>query len=164
MDQSGIPDIANIRVFGVRKNRIKEIKELDNWVWLEDKLKLETAKVTDEHISSLVVAEMLDSYYNKVYTSNRVTKLIDPNSDYTAYVSQYGNIKRVDGNVTQLVELCGKYGKMVQVEKVKKKIDDAKTGLYKKYPLLKYFRDSSGVTEREIADYINLIDKQTGEN
>jgi hypothetical protein len=160
MDQCGISDIAGIKVFGVRKNRIKEIKELDNWVWVEEKIKEETAKVTDTHIASLVVAEMLDSYYNKVYTNIKVAKLVGPDSDYAKYVSQYGNIKRANGNVTQLVELCGKYGKAVQVEKVKKKIEDTKTALYAKYPLLKILRDNSGATEQEVADYIKLVDKQ----
>jgi len=158
MDQCGISDIQNIKIFGVRKNRIKEIAELDNWVWAEEALKKETGKITDTHIASLVASEMLDSYYNRVYTNTDVAKLVDPSSDYAKYTREYSGLKRANGNVTQLVELCGKYGKSVQVEKVKKKIEDAKTALFKKYPLLKHMNNS--VDNADVAHYINLVDKQ----
>ena len=160
MDECGVKEIADIKIFGVRKNRIKEIKELDNWVWIEDILKEETAKVTDEHIASLVASEMLDAYYNKVYTNKNVAKRVGPDSDYAKYVTVVSSIKRANGNVTELVNLCSKYGKSIQVDAVKNNIQNAKDNLYKKYPLLKYFRDTSEVKEAEMADYIKLVDKQ----
>jgi hypothetical protein len=164
MSESGVSEITNMKIFGVRKNRIKEIQELDNWVWFEEGLKKETAKVTDAHIASLVASEMLDTYYNRVYTSSTVAKLVGPDSDYHKYVKETGSIKRASGNVTQLVELCQKYGKSIQVEAVKKKIQDSKDNLYKKYPLLKYFKDGTSADEREIADYVKLVDNQEKEN
>jgi hypothetical protein len=160
MDQCGITDISSIKILGVRKNRIKEIQELDNWIWFEEKLKEETAKISDNHIASLVVAEMLDSHYNKVYTNQKVAKLVGPDSDYAKYVDTYGNIKRVNGNVTHLVSLCGMYGKAVHVEVVKKKIEDTKKALYKKYPLLKFMADNRDIEPVHVAQYIILIDKQ----
>lgn len=161
MDECGVPSIQGIKILGVRKSRIAEIKELDNWVWFEDKLKEETAKISDMHVTSLVVAEMLDSYYNKVYTNKKVAKLVGPDSDYAKYVTNIGGVPRVQGNVTSLVTLCGSYGKSVQVDAVKKKIEDTKKQLYKKYPLLKIIREGHGdITEQEIADYIMLVDKQ----
>ena len=159
MDECGITDISSINIIGVRKNRIKEIQELDNWIWFEEKLKEETAKISDNHIASLVVAEMLDSYYNRVYTNKKVAKLVGPDSDYAKYVETYGNVKRVTGNVTQLVSLCGMYGKAVHVEVVKKKIEDTKKALYKKYPLLKLMTDKD-IEPADVAQYITLIDKQ----
>jgi len=158
MDECGISEISNIRVLGVRKNRIKELQDLDNWVWFEDKLKEETAKITDAHVASLVATEMLDSYYNKVYTSKSVAKSVGPDSDYAKYVDTYANLKRANGNVTQLVSLCGKYGKSVHVEKVKKEIENAKKALFKKYPLLQHI--SANAPENMFADYIKMVDKQ----
>ena len=161
MDECGIADISGIKVFGVRKNRIKEIQKLDNWVWIEDILKEETAKVADSHIASLVATEMLDTYYNRVYTNTTVAKHVGPDSDYAKYVKEVGSIKRATGNVTQLVQLCNLYGKQIQVETVKKKIQDAKDALYKKYPLIKYFKDSTDKSvEKEATEYIKLVDKQ----
>jgi phosphoribulokinase len=160
MDKCGIPAIANINIFGVRKNRIKELKELDNWVKLEEKLKIETAKITDEHIAALVVAELLDLYNNRVYTNAKVAELVGPDSDYAKYVSLYGNVKRSDGNVAQLSDLCAKYGKAVQVEKIKKSIEKIKTALHAKYPLLKFM--DSRVSNDDLVHYIKLVDN-TGE-
>jgi len=161
MDECGVDGISGINVFGVRKNRIKEIQQLDNWVWIEDILKEETAKVSDEHVASLVASEMLDAYYNRVYTNKKVAKYVGPTSDYAKYVTEMAGIKRATGNVTQLVELCKLYGKSIQVEVVKKRIQDAKDALYKKYPLLKYFTNGDDdVREKDVAGYIKLIDKQ----
>jgi len=161
MDECGIKDIADIQIIGVRKSRIAEIRELDNWIWFEDKLKEETAKISDTHIASLVIAEMLDSYYNKVYTNKKVAKMVGPDSEYAKYVATFGSIQRAQGNITHLVNLCGEYGKSVQVDAVKKKISDTKEALYKKYPLLKIIKDGhSDITEEDVAQYIKLIDKQ----
>ncbi len=124
-------------------------------------MKEETAKISDTHVTSLVIAEMLDSYYNKVYTNKKVAKMVGPDSDYAKYVTDIGGVPRVQGNVVQLVSLCGAYGKSVKVEAVRKKIADTKENLYKKYPLLKIIKEGNGgVTEQEIADYIKLVDKQ----
>jgi len=158
MDQCGISDITNIQVFGVRKSRMKEISELSNWVWIEDKLKEETAKVTDAHIVSVVAKEMLDNYYNRVYTNANVAKLVGPDSDYAKYVKEYSAIERTSGNSTQLMQLCSLYGKAVAVDTVKKKIEDAKVALYRKYPLLKHITNS--VPDTDVVGYIKLVDKQ----
>jgi hypothetical protein len=157
MDNCGIKNITNINVYGVRKSRAKEIQELDNWIPLEDKIREETAKVADKQIISLVATDMLDNYSTRVYTKANVAKMVGPTSDYAVYMAKYGSIPRSSGNVSQLVELCGTYGKTVQVDRVKKEIIDTKNDLYKKYPLLKYLHI---VPENEVADYIKLIDKQ----
>jgi hypothetical protein len=159
MDECGIADIKNINILGVRKSRIDEIQQLGNWVWAEEKIKEETAKISDKHIASLVVAEMLDSYYNKVYTNKKVAKLLQPDSEYAKYVSKYGSIERATGNITQLIALCGKYGKAVTVDAVKKDIEDTKSKLFKKYPFIKLLRDGADIKEEEVAKYINMVDK-----
>ena len=161
MSECGVPDISGIEIMGVRKNRIKEIKQLKNWVWIEDKIKEETAKVTDKHIVSLVVAEMLDGYYNKVYTNKKVANLVGPDSEYTKFVNEYGGIVCETGKIKELVELCGKYGKSVQVEVIKKKIEDAKQSLYSTYPLLKFFKEDQGAYAVDVAEYIRLIDNKS---
>lgn len=157
MDSCGIPGISNIRVLGVRKSRIKELETLDNWVWFEDKLREETAKITDNHVASLVATEMLDSYHNKVYTNANVAKMVGSDSDYAKYVDKYTKIRRATGNVTELTALCATYGKALHSELVKKSIEDAKTALYTKYPLLPHI--SSNAPEKMFADYIMMIDK-----
>lgn len=159
IDSSNIDELTSIEIYGVRKLRKKEIDELDNWVWIEDKLKQETSKISDKHIASLVIAEMLDSYYERIYTSNNVARLVGKDSDYSKYVNEYGTIARINGNVPALVALCSRYGKSVEVDAVKKKIEDTKVHLYKKYRLLKYLTNAT-IDEVDMAHYIKLIDKQ----
>jgi len=164
MDECGVPDISKIEIYGVRKSRIKEILELDNWVWIEEALKIETAKISDTDVVSLVASELLDTYYERVYTNHTVAKLVGPDSFYHKFVKEIAGIKRATGNVTHLATLCGKYGKTVQVDTVKKKIKDAKEQLYKLYPFLKCLKNSSSgdgnVTEKDVANYIKMVDQQ----
>lgn len=160
MDKCGVASISGIKIFGVRKNRIKEIAALDNWVWIEDILKEETAKITNKHIESLVATETLDSYYTRFYSNESVVRRVGPQSDYAKYVTSVKKIPRATGDVAQLVELCRMYGNSLHAETVKKQLQDAKNSMYVKYPLLKYFRDSdTPAQETDIAEYIKLIDR-----
>ncbi len=159
MDECGVDDIKKIQILGVRKNRIKEIQGYKNWIWIENKIEEEMVKISDKHVASLVVAEMLDSYYNKVYTNQKVAKLVGPDSEYAKYVAKYGSIRRVTGDVRQLVSLCGKYGKALQVDTVKKDIEDTKASLFRKYPFLQLIKDGGGVIkEEQVAEYIKMVD------
>ena len=157
MNKCGIDEISKIQIFGVRKNRLKELSELDNWIPLEDKLKAEIAKVDDKKIASLVVAEMVDSYYNRTYSNKNVAKLVGKDSLYYEFIDNFVNIPRTNGEVTQLVSLCQLYCKSIQVEDVKKKFTDAKEALYKRYPLLTHLFHAD---DKDVADYIKLVDKQ----
>src|SRR5690606_24151639 len=157
MNKCGIDEISKIQIFGVRKNRLKELSELDNWVPLEDKLKAEIAKVDDKKIASLVVAEMVDSYYNRTYSNKNVATLVGKDSPYYEFIDNFVNIPRTNGEVTQLVSLCQLYCKSIQVEDVKKKFTDAKETLYKRYPLLTHLFHAD---DKDVADYIKLVDKQ----
>jgi hypothetical protein len=159
MDECGVDDVKKIQILGVRKNRIKEIQGYKNWIWIEEKIEEEMAKISDKHVASLVVAEMLDSYYNKVYTNKKVANLVGPDSEYAKYVAKYGSIRRVTGDVRQLVSLCGKYGKALQVDAVKKDIEDTKANLYRKYPFLQLVKDGGGtLKEEQVAEYIKMVD------
>lgn len=161
MDNCGIEDINKIQILGIRKNRVKEFKDLDNWVWFEEKLKDETSKISDEDIASLIAKELLDSYYNKVYSDKTVANLVGSDSDYAKYVKKSNSIIRRTGNTTHLATLCGTYGKIVKVKEVREEIEDMKKSVLKKYPLLKLCREGSDdVTKKQIANYIMMVDKQ----
>lgn len=157
MDECGIPDIKKIRIFGVRKNRIDELSKLDNWIRVEVKLREETPKISDLHVASLVVSEMLDSYHNKVYTNEAVARKVGVTSDYNKYFQKYGKISRIHGSVIQLVSLCTMFGKSVEVEKVKKDIEKTRTDLYLKYPLLRHCEPAE---DNAVAEYIKMIDNR----
>lgn len=153
----GLAAIENIKIMGVRKSRIKEITGLDNWVWIEDKIREEIAKVNDSDIVSLLATEMLDSYYNKVHTSIAIANLAGKDSLYNKYVTYYNNIPRVSGSVTELASLCTTYGTTLQVAAIKQKITDDKAELLAKYPLIPFLTSAN---EHHVAEYIRLIDNK----
>jgi hypothetical protein len=157
MDECGVSSISGIEVYGVRKSRVKEISQLDNWVWIEDKLKEETAKITDKHIASLVVAEIIDQYTNRVYTNKSVAAYLSKTSPYAVFNAKYGSIKRVSGSPTSLVALCGKYGKTVQVDTVRDSISKEQQVIHNRYPLLQYV--DRNVPDDVIRKYVDIVDK-----
>ena len=157
MTKCGIDDISDITIMGVRKNRIKELKDRPNWIWIEEKIKEETAKVSDEHIKSMVAAGILDHWDTKPYTNDSIAMRVDKNSDYAKFAVACNKIKRTTGDVAELVELCKVYGKSVQVADVTTKLEDAKKLIKAKYPLIRHL---SNAPEIEIIDYVKLIDKQ----
>lgn len=157
MDSCGIPEITGITIFGVRKNRIKDIKDLPNWIWIEDKIKEEVAEIPDSKITSLVSEQMLDHYSNRVYTNETVARLVGPNSDYAKYAKEYAQPVNSSHNdkVTPLIELCAKYGKVVAVDAIKKEIEAAKQLVMAKYPLIQH---CSSAPTAQIVDYVKMID------
>lgn len=158
MDNCGISKISKTVVYGVRKTKLKEIANSDNWIFYEDKLREEVAKISDSNIESLVARNIFDTYNNRVYTSKEIAKIIDVNSPYRQYVEKVNSIKRASGEETYLIELCKLYGKSIDVDKVKKTLGDLKTDIVKVYPLLTCIDDS--VSKDNIIKYINMVDKQ----
>jgi hypothetical protein len=132
-------------------------KARPNWIWVEEKIKEETAKVSDAHVRGMVAAGILDHYSVRAYTNAMIANKVKPTSDYAKFAKACNSIKRATGEVAELTTLCGAYGKSVQVEAVKKELEDAKKLIMAKYPLIK---NLSGADDKDVADYINMVDKQ----
>lgn len=165
MDQCGIKALADIFVHGVRKNRIKDIVNLKNWVRIEDKIAQEMAKITQSQIEQVVALETVDNYNTRVYTNWDAARLAGPDSTYTKYLEKYAKLKR-DHNVkvSMLVDLCASYGRTIVVDTIKKQIAGERTALYAKYPLLQHLANMAQFTGADLAHYIMLVDKQEKNN
>lgn len=171
MKNCGIKSLGNIEVYGVRKSVLEDIKKMKNWVWIEEKIKEETAKISDKDIESAVALNTFDRYNEAVYTNASIAKLVGAKSPYSEFVGVYHNpnAKKNQNNgyndpkstIADLVKLCGKYGKNVKVEEIQTKVKDAKAGLVTRYPLLQYLRHAP---EEMVAEYIKLIDKTENKN
>ncbi len=160
LDQSGIPELNNLDVIGVRKNRIKDIKPLKNWIWIEDKVREEMNKITAAQVEAIVAAETLDNHKTNVYTSWDAVKVLGPSSLYSQYLNKYAKMKRnSDTSVPILVELCAKFGKTFVVDTIKQQILGEREALYTRYPMLKYLKYSD-VESGDMVHYISLVDSQ----
>ena len=158
MKKCEIPSISNIKIFGVRKSTLNQIIKLENWIPLKDKLKEETAKITDQDIMSYVASTELDSYHNRAYTSDIVSSLVGVKSKYYKFVNEVAKIKKSTGDVNAIVKLCSMYGNTVSIEVTKSKLTNALTFIKKQYPLLQHLY--SNTPEADMAEYIKLIDNQ----
>lgn len=159
MARCGIADISKIVIHGVRKNRIKDIKDLPNWIWIEDKIKEEVLKIPDEQVISMVSERMIDNHSISAYTNSSVAKSVGASSDYSKFAKKYTKKKTTDydDKLTPLVKLCEQYGRTVKIDDIKKEITAEMTLITKKYPLLKFCYDAP-ITE--MVQYVKLIDNQ----
>ena len=160
MAASKIPGISDITIYGVRKSRIAEIEKLQNWVKLTDKLKEETAKLSESHIESIIIGSYIGGQYDTILCDSKIAALLPLTSFYAKTVNEYSKFKAVDTAQTdKLVQLCSKFGKAVHTSTCHAKAESLKTTLYAKYPMLKFI-SSSVYDKAKVAEYINLVDSQ----
>jgi hypothetical protein len=166
--KSGLANISDITIYGVRKNRIKDIKELKNWIPLDDYLKQQIAKVDDKEISSLVAAEAFDNNIISMYNSSTIVSQLDASSPLVKFSQKYTKKKakassHANESISAVVALCNSYGKVVEIDKFRNEFNQEMKVIEERYPMLRYLnRHEIGhnvVLGKEVAKYITLIDK-----
>jgi ribosomal protein L30E len=155
---SGVPALSNIKIFGVRKSRIDEIKELDNWVNLEDKIIEEIGKFGPVQLEALIVGEIQTNSGISLESSAAIAKQLGANSDYKKHMGKRGKVTKKIGDVETLEALCTKFGKSIEVVEIRKKLELEQALIDNKYPLLKYLKYAE--TETSV-DYIKMVDSYT---
>ena len=159
MEKSGLKEFENLQVYGVRKSRIKELKERKNWVWIGDKVSEVAKKVSTKDIAKLVTASIINETSNAVSIDDAVAKKLPKDSLYAEFTEKYGDTTRPSGDISSLVSLCSLYGNVIDIEKIKTAIRKDKDALQNRYPLLKYLCNTA-VKTHELATYITTVDKQ----
>jgi hypothetical protein len=154
---SGIAALANLKINGVRKNGIKAVEAMKNWVNLEDHLVKELSNVS-EHILMSLAVNTIDSYSYMSYSKEIVSKVSDKNSPFITVMNKVKNIERnsrTEGNYSALLALYGdsKFS-VTEVTNRAKEITD----MYKRYPLLASLRNCCEY--KHIAAYIDMIDEK----
>ncbi len=157
-------DIYTGAIYGVRKSDIEAIKELSNWVPLDDLIE---GKLSDPNLTNdmSVVKNMIgyDSFYKFRHTN--VDELVPADSPYHSVAKVFKDVKSVSSHKTQAIERVLKlYGiepdKNATVSEAEKYTAEI-TALMQRYPLLS---ELSGWPNAElVADYIAMVDKVKGE-
>lgn len=156
MANSGIKEISGICIYGVRKSRIDELKDLDNWVPLTDHLKKIMSSLNQKKINAVIARNLLDSYSYRSYTSSEVAKLLPKDSPYREFYEFYKSVE-ADADINSISALAKMFGNSVDVDKITKEVQKTADGIMKRYPMIGLV---SYIEEKVIADYIKLIDKQ----
>lgn len=148
-------------IYGVRKGDIDFIKTQKNWVNIEDHIAKLLSKVDTKLMMGLVVNQVVDSYHHFMYNDSIVQAVVDPQSDYLKLVKQFEGHDKIRYSETSLKRLSQQYakGNTFNPEAFVQKFVDECSAVNKQYPLLQYLRSAPN---KEIADYVNLIDTQKG--
>lgn len=158
LKECGISSLSNIRLYGVRKGDIDEVKKLKNWVNLEEHI---AAKLNQSNVDTLfmsMVKHALDRYYFFRYNSNTINAA----SPFKVLVDRFKNVRAMKYDEASLLRLCSKYAPNNAVSPgalITKYIDECKS-IYIRYPLLEML--TGHATEVAVAEYINLIDEKKG--
>jgi len=157
VSDSGIPGLHGITIYGVRKSDIEFIKTQKNWVNVQGHIRAVLAKL-DASIVQKCAMKQID--ISKVFRYNKdIEKLVDSNSPYSKFLTQFKGIGDVTVDRHSLEKLCRDYATPVDVESAVKTVTDELTAIRNRYPLLSSLRDYD-INALAVAQYINLIDKE----
>jgi len=163
--RSKIQSLDKIVIYGVRKNRMNDIKDLRNWINLEVKITEEVNKIDDKVIKKMIAGEVLSSSYgNREYISWDMPKYLTNNSFYYQFCEKYKNFANSD-SLSAVLNLCKNRSKNFEIEKIRREITNDFNKLKSRYPLLGYLscHTAGDVKLPKIADYIKLIDQNPPE-
>jgi hypothetical protein len=148
-------------IYGVRKGDIEFIKTQKNWVNIEDHIAKLLSKVDNKLMMGLVVNQVVDGYNHFMYNDSIVKDVVSPTSDYLKLVTQFKGHEKIRYSEYSLKRLSSQYanGANFSPEAFVQKFVDECSAVNKQYPLLQYLRSAPN---KEIADYVNLIDTQKG--
>ena len=157
---TGMEAFKNIEIYGVRKSALEEVEKLDNWVNFEEEVaNLVKNELADEDF--YVKLAMSRETYLTQFTSNIITLVNDKSPlkqawnkiksvkiDRTVYIDQY-RLKKLANKFVPTINVTEKVDKVVAL------CDNIKT----RYPLIERVY---GFDEKDVAEYINLIDTHKG--
>lgn len=153
---SGIADISGIKIYGVRKNHIKEVESNPNWVNVEVFLSERLGKITDADLENIAL-NLVDGHDVFSYTKDIKNKL-GANSPVRVLVEKVSKKRDIGKFDTGSLErLLTAYVKPTKIEQFVQTINKECDSVLDRYPLLKSI-NSYRADRDAIAHYINLID------
>jgi hypothetical protein len=160
MQQSGIPALKDIIIYGVRKGDMDAILTKKNWVNIEDHL-VATLKVIDQKVILGIVKTTVASVDYMRYNDS-FYKLLKPTNEIAVLHDKFKQVQNVNTDRYSLEKLSRIYAKYAPfdasalIDTYRKQTDD----IYKKYPLLSSLYGSA--KSGDVAEYINLMDAKHG--
>jgi len=155
---SGIPELADVTVYGVRKTDQAWVEAQANWVNIEDHLTQVLANIDAALVNQFAVSEIDVGKVFK-YNTEIVTK-ISADSHYGVFVSKFKDLTSTGANRVNFERLVRVYStSAVDIEAVAGGMRAELATVRNRYPLLQALRDYD-INADAVAQYINLIDKE----
>lgn len=159
MKSSGLSALANIKVYGVRKVDLEEVKSRANWVNLEKHITSTLATPDNNLIMNMVQREL----GRDVFTVHSRDILVSPTSDFAKFNEKFKGLSRIEHSEHALRMIYQSYGKAVNFDPdaVIKAMRQEYNDLAKRYPMLGLITGSAPAAD--VADYIKMVDSFKGE-
>jgi hypothetical protein len=157
--ESGIPGLHGITIYGVRKTDIEYIKTQTNWINVQDHIRAVLAKLDPVVVQNCALKQIDANKYFRY--NNDIAKLVNVDSPYVKFVTQFNGIDNAKVERHSLERLCRDYATPVDVESVVQSITGELTAIRNRYPLLSSLRDYD-INAMAVAQYIDLIDNSKG--
>ena len=149
----GIPALAEVRLYGIRKGDIEAVRAAKNWVPVEELIQAEIAKIDAKKFCGGFVKHL--DYAGKTLYNKTIAAKVGAASEYTKFVMS------LEGNnsygVSALQELANTVDIKADMEDLMKQAQAIYSGFSNKYPLIKslgYQNDDAALVE-----YIQLVDQ-----
>ena len=156
--ESGL--FSKMGAYGIRQGDLEAVKNLSNWVLLEDCFKHRVDKITIGDFYAPAI-KSIDKNILSVYNTKYTTELEDTSS-YKQFVMAMTTDINASGGVVALLQICKDHATTFDPEKMYKDARDAAKAIIAEYPLLKSLRTGS-YDEAAIVQYIKLVDQHNKE-
>jgi hypothetical protein len=157
MKSSGM--FKDIVVYGVRKTDIDVIKAKSNWINLETHLQQQLTNIPKKTIYGMA-RQALDSEvglrYNKLLAG-----MLNQDSPFLAFNRKFEGVEKIRYMESAVTRLCNAYGGKADVGEVLEELKNEQAKVKARYPLLDHL-DNRVISEKTVAEYINLIDEKKG--
>jgi len=158
--RSGITELKNMAIYGVRKGDIDWVREQSNWVLAEDYIADVLKNLSAETLGALATSEVDVSGVFK-YNAKIASAIINPNSPFVRLMHKFKGTEKTSFSKYNLDRLLKIYTAGVNIDSIIESIQSEKDAVKVRYPLLSSLREYS-VNESAVAEYINLIDSTKG--
>ena len=164
MKSSGIKALDNVKILGVRKVDIEEVKAQPNWVNVEDFIEQSLGVPDNNVILNMAESDInMFAFMGARYGDYKFKHSgVADGSPFKEFVKKYDGYKRVSFSEHALRQLYTAYGKKLNFDlsaAVKSIISDF-AGVKERYPLLDSIGNGADATA--VVEYVNLIDNVKG--
>lgn len=156
MLKSGISDVVGATIYGVRKNKIEDVKSNPNWINLEVFLTQRLAKITDADMAKMSLS-LVDGHEVFQYTRDIVGLLGVDSPARKLNEKMVGVAKDKNFDPASLERLLRTYAKPAKITDHLDSIQKECESVMDRYPLLRCL-NGYRTNKAAVAQYVNLID------
>lgn len=159
MIRTGLPGLADISLYGVRKGDMEAIEAMSNWKNVEDHIHELLSNIPQTTIMGIVKSKVVT--YNYMKYTKKVYDAMNPKSPIVKMFNDVNNVKDITVNESAVRNLLARFAKDAKfdVNTYLDKYAAENSIIHARYPMLKLLSPYNDNNSLDIADYINMVEK-----